>query len=255
MAEAPIMPLYTDAWLADTAQLSAEEKGAYMGLLISMWRSPEPRLRLDHERLARVACVSARRWVKIWPVLAEFFVEQDGHITQKRLTNERLRVSEKIESSRTNGKLGGRPKSLKTAEKENPDVNSGLSQTEPRKKATINHEPDKKEEPPISPPAGDKKRRTKLPDNFPDKLCLMDATAYWLGKGRTDLRPDDIAVEFVAYCKANGKTYLDWPAAWQTWYVNAVKFNKPSFAKPAAVPTDWDEVARKFEEREKGTIQ
>lgn len=255
MAEAPIMPLYTDAWLADTAQLSAEEKGAYMGLLISMWRSPEPRLRLDHERLSRVACVSARRWAKIWPVLAEFFVEQDGHITQKRLTNERLRVSEKIESSRTNGKLGGRPKSLKKAENENPDVNSGLSQTEPNQNLSINHEPDKKEEPPVSPPAGDKKRRTRLPDNFPNEWCLSAAKDYWLGKGRGDLVAADIAAEFVAYCKANGKTYHDWPSAWQTWYVNAIKFNRPAPAKPASVVTDWDEVARRHEALEKGTIQ
>lgn len=263
MAETPIMPLYTDALLADTAHLSPDEFGAYMRLLVAMWRAPEPCLPNDDSRLARIAGVGPKRWATMWPVLAEFFADDSGKITQKRLLREKDKARRRIEAAKISGSIGGTVNALKNhtpvvANAKNPLKRNGSergSETVADEQLSIIHNPDKKEEPPISPPAGDKKRRTRLPDNFPNEWCLSAAKDYWLGKGRADLVPEDIAAEFTAYCKANGKTYLDWPSAWQTWYVNAVKFNKPSFAKPAAAVTDWDEVARKFEEREKGTIQ
>jgi hypothetical protein len=44
LAEFPALPLFTDAILADTAHLSHEEFGAYMRILILMWRTPECRI-------------------------------------------------------------------------------------------------------------------------------------------------------------------------------------------------------------------
>ncbi len=38
MADLPILPLKTDALLADTGHLSAEEFGAYCRILFTMWR-------------------------------------------------------------------------------------------------------------------------------------------------------------------------------------------------------------------------
>src|SRR5262245_54648598 len=40
MAQFPFMPLFTDAWVADTFHLSVAARGAYMDLLVLMWRTP-----------------------------------------------------------------------------------------------------------------------------------------------------------------------------------------------------------------------
>ena len=40
MSEFPALPLWTDAYLADTAHLSYEEHGFYFHILMTMWRTP-----------------------------------------------------------------------------------------------------------------------------------------------------------------------------------------------------------------------
>jgi len=40
MAEFPALPLWTDAYLADTGHLSYEEHGLYLHILMTMWRTP-----------------------------------------------------------------------------------------------------------------------------------------------------------------------------------------------------------------------
>ena len=40
MAEFPALPLWTDAYLADTAHLSYAEHGLYLHMLMTMWRTP-----------------------------------------------------------------------------------------------------------------------------------------------------------------------------------------------------------------------
>ena len=53
MAEFPALPLWTDAYLADTGHLTFEEHGLYLNLLILMWRSPECRIPNDPAWLNR----------------------------------------------------------------------------------------------------------------------------------------------------------------------------------------------------------
>lgn len=84
--------------------------------------------------------------------------------------------------------------------------------------------------PPI-PPRGEakqKKRKSILSDDF--LLTQNRASAaydYWLTKGRKDLMSTEEFDRFTAHHKAHGSTMLDWDAAWRTWYMNAVKFNRP----------------------------
>lgn len=91
MAELPSMPLATDAYLGDTTHLTTTEHGAYLLLLIAMWRAGGS-LPDDEKLLARYAKVTAGQWRRMAPVLMEFFERRDGRITQSRLTREYERV-------------------------------------------------------------------------------------------------------------------------------------------------------------------
>lgn len=93
MAEFPALPLWTDAYLADTMDLSAEEHGVYLLLLMAAWRSPDCALPDDDARLARMARLGTKRWQKMRLVMERFFLVDARGWTQKRLLEERDRVS------------------------------------------------------------------------------------------------------------------------------------------------------------------
>ena len=69
------MPLFIGDYLADTSDLSAQEHGAYLLLLMTMWRRGGW-LPSHGDRLARIAAVSADRWPAVWEVISGFFTEQ-----------------------------------------------------------------------------------------------------------------------------------------------------------------------------------
>ena len=93
MARFPIMPVFTDALIADTAHLTAEEFGAYALILVATWRNNGQAFPDDDKRLARVARVSLPRWrTRLRPVLVEFFDLSDGCWHQKRLEAEWARA-------------------------------------------------------------------------------------------------------------------------------------------------------------------
>jgi uncharacterized protein YdaU (DUF1376 family) len=89
MAQFPALPLWTDAYLADTKHLTTLEHGAYLLLLIAMWRAGGA-LPNDDRKLARFAGVQTNQWGRIKPSMMEFMrVSADGlTITQGRLSDE-----------------------------------------------------------------------------------------------------------------------------------------------------------------------
>ena len=114
------MPLFPDAFIADTQHLSLEERGAYMHILMVTWRNNGRALPDDPKRMARTLGVTAPRWDKLRPVLAEFFDLSDGTWRQKRLEKEWEFVQKSRAVSQRNGAKGGRPKRLKNNETKNP---------------------------------------------------------------------------------------------------------------------------------------
>jgi len=84
MSQFPSLPLFTDAFLADTGHLSAQETGAYLLLLMMAWRLPECRLPDDDQKLARWARVDARTWKRIKPSVMEFWTFDDGFWLPRR---------------------------------------------------------------------------------------------------------------------------------------------------------------------------
>jgi len=128
MSQFPSLPLFTDAFLADTGHLNAQETGAYLLLLMMAWRSPGCRIPDDDARMARWARVDLRTWRRIKSAVMEFWALEDGFWTQKRLSKEREIVSKRAEVARQNGVHGGRPKSLENNDTGNPAGSSRVTQ-------------------------------------------------------------------------------------------------------------------------------
>jgi uncharacterized protein YdaU (DUF1376 family) len=93
MAELPVMPLKTDALLADTTHMSAEEFGAYVRILIAMWRHGA-KLPDNPIELSRIAGVTERRWAAICERVCRPMTSGGGFLSQKRLTTTWMDVQE-----------------------------------------------------------------------------------------------------------------------------------------------------------------
>lgn len=126
MAQFPALPLWTDAYLADTTHLSATEHGAYLLLLMSMWRTPDTRLPNDDDKLSRLARVTRGQWNKMKPTIMAFFKIDGEWIYQGRLTDEAQAVRQK--SKRQSDKVKARW--LKTKETDNTTVLPDENQTD-----------------------------------------------------------------------------------------------------------------------------
>ena len=85
MAEFPALPLWTDAYLADTGHLTFEEHGLYLNLIILMWRSPECRIPNDDGWLERRFPSHANA---LRSLCQEFCIMDADWIWQKRLQKE-----------------------------------------------------------------------------------------------------------------------------------------------------------------------
>lgn len=91
MAKYPGLMLWTDAWIADTHHLTVELRGAYMDLLILMWRTPGCRVPNDDHWLAHHLGYTPDQVANlVRPIIAEFctLVAGADFVMQKRLQRE-----------------------------------------------------------------------------------------------------------------------------------------------------------------------
>lgn len=94
------LPLFGDAYLADTTHLTTEEHGAYLLLLIACWRQDDCALPDDDRKLARITGLTPRKWKSIRSTIIEFFDTENGRISQARLRKEHDFVCKKSEVNR-----------------------------------------------------------------------------------------------------------------------------------------------------------
>lgn len=94
------MPMFGDAYLADTTHLTTEEHGAYFLLLLAAWRQDDCALPDDDRKLARIAGLTPRKWKSIKPTIMEFWRIADGRIYQPRQRKEHAWVCKKSEANR-----------------------------------------------------------------------------------------------------------------------------------------------------------
>lgn len=142
---APFMQLYVADYLGDTRHLTTEQHGAYLLLLMTMWRS-DGVLSDDPSKLARIAGLTVARWRKISADVLAFFTPCEGGLTQGRLAAELTIADEKSEKRSQAGKAGARAKALK-------DKKAGVANAAPLPKHSPEPEPDKIQEPTVPCPA------------------------------------------------------------------------------------------------------
>jgi uncharacterized protein YdaU (DUF1376 family) len=85
MAQFPALPLWTDAYLADTGHLTDAEHGLYFQLLILLWRSPRCRIPNDDDWIGRRF---PGRLPAIRAIICEFCQCDGNWVIQKKLAKE-----------------------------------------------------------------------------------------------------------------------------------------------------------------------
>lgn len=151
MAQAPSMPVFTDALIGDTLHLTTEEFGAYCLLLFATWRNNGEALTDNDVELSTICRVPLAKWKKsLKPKLIRFFNTSDGRLHQKRLEKEWAYVQERADNSRRNGSKGGRPRNPDPPPEKpsgypngypdgNPDHNPHETRTEPTQPQAHTH--------------------------------------------------------------------------------------------------------------------
>lgn len=225
MAEFPAMPFMTDAYLGDTMHLSLEEHGAYLKLLFIAWRTPSCLLPKDDARIATMLGITRGKWAKLKPTIMAFWTETEHGFEQKKLNKIREKVRERSAKNRESAERRWADKPLKSkgTGDANADANA-MPEAVPKpseRNANQNHNQNQKSKNPSG-----KKKKTALPEGFPDAKAKATAKEYFLARAKPHLNVDDEATAFRARCKRDGVVYLDWRAGWQTWYCNTVKWDR-----------------------------
>lgn len=106
------MPFYVADYLSDTRHLSTEEHGAYLLLLMAMWRAGG-RLPNEAAKLARITGLSAARWAKLEADILAFFDVHGDEIGHGRIQKEFEKYSRTSGVRAEAGSRGGKAKALK----------------------------------------------------------------------------------------------------------------------------------------------
>jgi uncharacterized protein YdaU (DUF1376 family) len=115
MGKPPFMQVWVADFLAETAHLSAEQIGAFVRLLLTMWAHGGS-LSSDTVQLARIAHVDRRSWKLIWPRISSLFEVRPDSISNARLTAEYEKATSKSAQRSASGQRGGHAKALKDKE-------------------------------------------------------------------------------------------------------------------------------------------
>tara|TARA_R110000787_G_scaffold29198_1_gene79297 strand:+ start:127 stop:792 length:666 start_codon:yes stop_codon:yes gene_type:complete len=209
MAQFPALPLFTDAYLGDTTHLTTIEHGAYLLLLIVAWRSKGCKLPDDDKMLARYTKLSTAQWLRIKPVVLEFFTVENGYLFQGRLLDE-LDTVKRLTMQRSNA---GKASALKRKHRQPTSVATGSQ----------------RETAPTPTPTPIKKTKAKNGTRMSIEWELKgDDIRHAKSKGFKNGQIQELGESFKDYWLADSTPKgikKDWDAAFRTWVRNAIKFN------------------------------
>lgn len=221
MSTQPFIQFYVADYMADTRHLTTEQHGAYLLILMTMWKAGAT-LPNDAKKLARIAGVTPRRWHLIWCDLAPFFTVEGDTITQKRLLRDYQEVAQKLAKRSAAGSLGGKAKALNEKE-----ARLASASVLPCHSSEPEPEPEKEEEQigadaPVcvpQPPSVKAPPKASLPANWipcPEDVQRAEAC------GVPPHMVSEVVDEFRSYwsdrrdAKAR-KSATGWRAAWRNW--------------------------------------
>jgi uncharacterized protein YdaU (DUF1376 family) len=247
MSAADGMMIWTGDYMADTRHFSTTQHGAYLLILMTMWRNGGS-LPYDEKRLAKIAGVTPIVWRSIGPEIMELLTVEGSVVTQKRLAVEFSKTLAKINQSKSAGHASAKAKSLKKQESESTIVETPLQRDDESVvtnglRLRIREEKEESARQGATPtalpegkPKGKKKAAlgTRLEPNWkPSKADIDSAKGY----GLSDRDIDWEAQKFVNYWTSktgSGGTKLDWPATWRNWCMRTAETK--GFAPKAATP-------------------
>jgi uncharacterized protein YdaU (DUF1376 family) len=100
------MPFFVDDYAHDTQGLHALEHAGYLLLIHAYWKNRGP-LENNDAKLARIACMKDREWLKVRDCVLGFFQCDDRFLRHKRIDEELEIAKRKIESAVAAGKKSG----------------------------------------------------------------------------------------------------------------------------------------------------
>jgi uncharacterized protein YdaU (DUF1376 family) len=126
----PYMPLYVGDYLADTTHLDGIESGAYLHLLMAMWRAGG-KLPATDDKLAKLTKLTPKQWALVKPAVMEFFTRRGASISHGRLSKELAKYHDKSVRLSEAGKRGQFQKHKKNNAKGVSQASATLKQPEP----------------------------------------------------------------------------------------------------------------------------
>lgn len=195
----------------DTAHLSLLEHGIYRQLLDTYYLSEQPIPRETQQVFRRLCAITEEEQKAVILVLNDFFTATEDGWIHKRCDAMIDAYHQKANTSRSNGKLGGRPKKTQQV------ILGSETETQAKANITLTKEPltnnlDKEK-------IEKKKSATRLPQDWQPS----DEDVQFCRTERSDLDPYKTGERFRDYwlgvSGAKGRK-LDWPATWRNWVRN-----------------------------------
>jgi uncharacterized protein YdaU (DUF1376 family) len=216
MAEFPALPLWTDAWVADTHHLTHAQRGAFMDLLILMWRTPGCSVPDDDAWImAHLPMLEADFYRDLKPLINDLCQRNaTGRICQKRLTREFAYVTAHREKQRVRANkrwANEKARCQGNATSGNAPTPIPPNTTSELRSSVVVHA--------ASP------RATRWPADRPvpqDWILLAKAsrTAQMLPEANLALEAETFANYWAGKSGANA-TKLDWRKTWINWALRA----------------------------------
>jgi uncharacterized protein YdaU (DUF1376 family) len=244
------MQLYVADYLGDTRHLSTEQHGAYLLLLMAMWRAGG-RLPNEAAKLARIVGLSPARWAKLEADVLAFFDADGADLTHGRVKKELKKFHETARKRSEAGAKGGAAKSLKSNDPDQANASGLPEQTAGNCPDILEPEPEPEEAEVADAPSEKKSASaSSIPEGFPDADALAWARAEVAAHNCT-LNLDLRAKRFRAHAEQSGRRERDWSAAWRGWVFNAIEDApgaKPERPPPkaAVIALDPDEIERRW---------